>query len=144
MYPIKNHLLNSITYDKNGAYTQRWTRKTKYFVIRRSNSTEMKAQIVHKNDKDEYFSKQRDGRSYTDVHTAASDMYTVERYYHPNKNILSLGNLVFQVKQAKRTNSGHIYYRSKEILQKSSFHTITWKVLNGDRPYIRTSKTISH
>ena len=96
--------MNSITYDKNGAYTQRWTRKTKYFVIRRSNSTEMKVQIVHKNDNDEYFSKQRDGRSYTDVHTAASDMYTVERYYHPNKNILSLGNLVVQVKQAKRTN----------------------------------------
>ena len=64
----------------------------------------MKVQIVHKNDNDEYFSKQRDGRSYTDVHTAASDMYTVERYYHPNKNILSLGNLVVQVKQAKRTN----------------------------------------
>lgn len=96
--------MNSITYDKNGAYTQRWTRKTKYFVIRRSNSTEMKAQIVHKNDKGEYFSKQRDGRSYTDVHTVASDMYTVEKYYHPNKNILSLGNLVVQVKQAKRTN----------------------------------------
>ena len=143
MYPIKNHLLNSITYDENGAYTQRWTTKTKYFVIRRSNSTEMKAQIVHKNDKGEYFSKQRDGRSYTDVYTAASDMYTVERYYHPNKSILSLGNLVVQVRQAKRTNY-RPHYRSKEILQKSSFHTITWQVLNGDRPYIRTSKTISH
>lgn len=104
MYPIKNHLLNSITYDENGAYTQRWTTKTKYFVIRRSNSTEIKAQIVHKNDKGEYFSKQRDGRSYTDVYTAASDMYTVERYYHPNKSILSVGNLVVQVRQVKRTN----------------------------------------
>ena len=37
--------------------------KTNYFVTRKSNSTEMKSQIVHKNDRAEYFNKKRDDRN---------------------------------------------------------------------------------
>ena len=51
MNTIKNHSLNSIICDDNGAYTQRRTTKTNYLVGTKSNSAEIKAQIVHKNDR---------------------------------------------------------------------------------------------
>ena len=141
IYTIKNHSLNSITCDNSGAYTQRRTTKTNYFVTRKSNSKVMKAQIVHKNNRDEYFCKERDDRSYTDVHTAASNIYTVERYYRQNESIPSLGNLIFQVKQANETNyrpyfwiiysrSSDKYDESHPIMQSKSnskFQTASFK-----------------
>ena len=42
MYAIKDHSLNSITCDYNGAYTQRRTTNASHFVTRKSKSTEMK------------------------------------------------------------------------------------------------------
>ena len=42
MYAIKDHSLNSITCDYNGAYTQRGTANANHFVTRKSKSTEMK------------------------------------------------------------------------------------------------------
>ena len=53
MYPIQNHSLNSITCADNEAYTQRRTTKTNYFVTRKSNSTKMKAQVLHENNRGE-------------------------------------------------------------------------------------------
>ena len=83
--------------------------------------------IVNKNDRGEYFCKERDGRSYTDVHTAASDIYTshiyVERYYRWNKSIPLLRNLIVQVKQASETNYRPyfcvIYSRSSDEYEES-------------------------
>lgn len=68
MYTIKKYLLNSIKCDDN----RRRTSKTNYFVTKKSNLTEMKARIIHKNSRGEYFSKERDGRSSVDGHTATS------------------------------------------------------------------------
>ena len=110
----------------------------------------MKVQIVYKNDMDEYFYKERDGRSYTDVHTTASDIYTDETCR--NKGIPSLRNLIVQVKQENETNyrpqfcaiysrlSGE-YDESHPIIQwhgDSNFET------EIDRPYTRTSEAILH
>ena len=75
----KNYSSNSITCDDNGAYTQRQITKTNYFVTRKSNSIEVKAQIVHRNNKGEYFYKKKDCRSYTDEDTPASSIYCCER-----------------------------------------------------------------
>ena len=72
MYTIKKYLLNSIKCDDNRTYTLRRTSKTNYFVTKKSNLTEMKVRIIHKNSSGEYFSKERDGRSSVDGHTATS------------------------------------------------------------------------
>ena len=50
------HSLNSITWDDNGAYTQRRTTKTNKQSTK-SNPTKMNIQIVHKNDRGEYFKR---------------------------------------------------------------------------------------
>ena len=42
MYTMKDHSLNSITCDYNGAYTQKRTANANHFVTRKSKSTEMK------------------------------------------------------------------------------------------------------
>ena len=53
MYTMKSHSLNSITCDDNGAHIQKRTAKTNYFITRKSNSTEIKAQIIPKNGRGE-------------------------------------------------------------------------------------------
>ena len=50
----------------------------------------MKAQIYMKTIGGESFYKERDDRSYTNVHTADSDIDTFERYCRRNKSISSL------------------------------------------------------
>ena len=83
LYTIKNYSLNSITCDDNGAYDQRRITKTNYFVTRKSNSTVMKVQIVHKSRRsEEYFHKERDGRSYNDAHATVM-LNRVMKHYEP-------------------------------------------------------------
>ena len=60
MYTIKNYSSDSIRCDDSRAYTQRGITKTNYFVTRKSNSIEVKAQIVHKNDRGDNFYKERE------------------------------------------------------------------------------------
>ena len=152
MYTMKSHSLNSITCDDNGAHIQKRTAKTNYFITRKSNSTEIKAQIIPKNGRGEYFYKEWDGRYYTDVHTAASDINTVERYYRRNKSIPSLRNLIVQVKQANETNyrpsfcviysrSPDEYCESHPIIQSHGNSKFQTEI---DIPYVRTSKAILH
>lgn len=58
MYTIKKHLLNSNKCDDNRTYTLRRTSKANSFVTKKSNPTEMKARIIHKNSRGKYFSKE--------------------------------------------------------------------------------------
>ena len=58
MYTIKKHLLNSNKSDDNRTYTLRRTSKANSFVTKKSNPTEMKARIIHKNSRGKYFSKE--------------------------------------------------------------------------------------
>lgn len=74
MYTIKKHLLNSNKCDDNRTYTLRRTSKANSFVTKKSNPTEMKARIIHKNSRGKYFSKERDDRSSVDGHTDTSDI----------------------------------------------------------------------
>ena len=67
----------------NGAYTQRRITKTNYFVSRKSNSTVMKAQTVHKSRRSEdYFHKERDGRTYNDAYATVM-LNRVMKHYEP-------------------------------------------------------------
>ena len=80
MYTIKNHSLNSLTCDDNGAYHKTRTTKIDYFV-RKSDGGELKAQIAHQNEKGEYYYKERDrGNDHNDVTVPTFNIYTVERY----------------------------------------------------------------
>ena len=67
-------LLNSNKCDDNRTYTLRRTSKANSFVTKKSNPTEMKARIIHKNSRGKYFSKERDDRSSVDGHTDTSDI----------------------------------------------------------------------
>ena len=109
-----------------------------------------KTQLVHKNKSGEYFFKEKDGRSYTNVHTATSNIYTVGRYYRRNKSILLLWNLIVKIKQANKINYSpyfcviysrlsNEYDENHPIIQSHGNSKFETEI---DRPYIRTSKAI--
>ena len=58
MCTIKNHFLNSLTCDDNGAYHKKRTTKTDYF-FRKSDGGELKAQIAHQNETGKCYFKER-------------------------------------------------------------------------------------
>ena len=141
MYTIKNHSLNSLKCDDNGAYKLRV----------KSDGGELKAQVVHQNEKGVYYYKERDRGNDHNVIVPTSNICTVERYYRHNKSIPSLRHLIVRPKQVNEPDyKPHfciIYANSSDELEKT--HIIkppgnSKTVSDVERPYIRTSKEVLH
>ena len=99
LYKIKNHTLESITCDDNGAYIKSNSVKKHYYVTVEDGSS-LSAKKLHQHN-EQYFIKEREERNYSNTLINDGSIYIGERYYRHNKSIPNLKRMVVRVQNAK-------------------------------------------
>ena len=79
MYTIRDHSLESITCDDNGAYNRSNGNK-KVFHVNIEEFSGLSAKIVHENN-GKYSYKEKDERCYVNHEVESKTVFEIERYY---------------------------------------------------------------
>ena len=147
LYTIRNHSLESITCDDNGAYGKSNGNKKAFYVS--IDDTKLNAKIVHQKS-GIYFYKDKEGRKYVDCEVDKKDVYEIERYYRWNKTIPQLKRTIYRIKNVSRSENEPymciVYFlndypenvQDKQILEHGNLR----RNVDLKRPYIRTEPSL--
>ena len=147
MYTIKNHTVESIACDDNGAYNKS-NGNTKIFHVSFSSSS-LSVRIAHA-ENGKFFCKFKDGRLYTKNEVPREEVYELERYYRWNKTFPQLKRTICRVKKVDCEKHYPffcvIYYFDGNLAAHDEIeilpHGNSKKEFHLKRPYIRTEPSV--
>jgi len=148
MYTIRDHSLESITCDDNGAYIRSNSNKKIFHV--EIEGSELSAKTVHESN-GKYFYKEKDGRFYVNHEVDSKTVFEIERYYRWNKSIPQLKRSIYRIRNILATEYHpytcvvySLHGNQEENVQEIEIlpHGNSKHQADSRRPYFRTEASV--